>query len=161
MATRNKTRSRPKDAIAMLQADHHTVRQLFRAYRTAQDHTTQWEMQPERDFNQQGEETTPSRMAGRPGRTAKKWFSFDLPVDTAHPMTLIVTYHNEERANRTFDILVDGVRVGRMRGDDEMAHADELVPQAKVGQEDDRPGHLVPSWGRPAAGWPSPGCAVG
>jgi hypothetical protein len=36
MAPRNATRSRPKDAIAMLQADHHKVRQLFRAYRTAQ-----------------------------------------------------------------------------------------------------------------------------
>jgi hypothetical protein len=44
MATRHEIRSRPKDAIAMLQADHHTVRQLFRAYRTAQDPATQWEI---------------------------------------------------------------------------------------------------------------------
>ena len=44
MATRNETRSRPKDAIAMLQADHHKVRQLFRAYRSAQDLGTQWEI---------------------------------------------------------------------------------------------------------------------
>jgi hemerythrin-like domain-containing protein len=44
MAPRNATRSRPKDAIAMLQADHHKVRQLFRAYRTAQDPATQWEI---------------------------------------------------------------------------------------------------------------------
>jgi hypothetical protein len=44
MAPRNAIRSRPKDAIAMLQADHHTVRQLFRAYRTAKDQTTQWEI---------------------------------------------------------------------------------------------------------------------
>src|SRR5262249_27032481 len=49
------------------------------------------EMQPERDFNQQGEETSPSRTAGRAGRSSKKWFSFDLPVDAAHPMALIVT----------------------------------------------------------------------
>lgn len=70
------------------------------------------EMQPERDFNQQGEETSPVRVAGRPGRSGKKWFSFDLPVDPAHPMTLIVTYHGEERQTRTFEILVDGVRVG-------------------------------------------------
>jgi hypothetical protein len=27
-------------------------------------------------------------------------------------MTLIVTYHSEERATRSFEILVDGVRVG-------------------------------------------------
>src|SRR5215471_11944460 len=44
IATRHQTRSRPKDAIAMLQADHHTVRQLFRAYRTARDLATQWEI---------------------------------------------------------------------------------------------------------------------
>jgi hemerythrin-like domain-containing protein len=44
MATRHETRSRPKDAIAMLQADHRKVRQLFRAYRAAQDPATQWEI---------------------------------------------------------------------------------------------------------------------
>jgi hemerythrin-like domain-containing protein len=44
MAPRNATRSRPKDAIAMLQADHDQVRQLFRAYRTAKDPATQWEL---------------------------------------------------------------------------------------------------------------------
>ena len=44
MAPRNATRSRPKDAIALLQADHHKVRQLFRAYRSAQDPATQWEI---------------------------------------------------------------------------------------------------------------------
>jgi DUF1680 family protein len=73
------------------------------------------EMQPERDFNQQGEETSPVRVAGRPGRRSAKWFSFDLPVDPAHPMTLIVTYHGEERATRSLEILVDGVRVGEQR----------------------------------------------
>ena len=44
MAPRNATRSRPKDAIAMLQADHDQVRQLFRAYRAAKDPATQWEL---------------------------------------------------------------------------------------------------------------------
>lgn len=73
------------------------------------------EMQPERDFNQQGEETNPTRVAGRPGRSAKKWFSFDLPVDPANPMKLIVTFHGEERATRTFEIQVDGARVGEQR----------------------------------------------
>jgi hypothetical protein len=70
------------------------------------------EMQPERDFNQQGEETAPVRVMGRPGRSAKKWFSFDLPVDPGRPMTLVVTYHGEERQTRTHEILVDGARVG-------------------------------------------------
>jgi hemerythrin-like domain-containing protein len=44
MAPRNATRSRPKNAIAMLRADHQQVRQLFRAYRTAKDQATQWEL---------------------------------------------------------------------------------------------------------------------
>ena len=70
------------------------------------------EMQPERDFNQQGEETSPVRVAGRPGRGAKRWFSFELPVEAAHPMVLVVTYFSEERQKRTFEVLADGVRVG-------------------------------------------------
>jgi uncharacterized protein len=75
------------------------------------------EMQPERDFNQQGEETAPVRIGERRGRSAKKWFSFDLPVDATQAMTLIATYHNEERANRSFEILVDGVRIGEQKID--------------------------------------------
>jgi hypothetical protein len=67
----------------------------------------------ERDFNQQGEDTSSVREQGTPGRRAGKWFSFDMPVAPEHPMTLIVTYHDEERATRTFEILVDGVRVGQ------------------------------------------------
>lgn len=73
------------------------------------------EVYSERDFNQQGEETAPVRVGGRPGRSAKKWFSFDLPVDAAHPLKLIATYHGEERANRSFEILVDGMRIGEQK----------------------------------------------
>ena len=73
------------------------------------------EMQPERDFNQQGEETNPVRTGGRAGRSSRKWFSFDMPVDASSALKLTVTYHGEERANRTFDIVVDGVRVGQQR----------------------------------------------
>jgi hypothetical protein len=36
-------------------------------------------------------------------------------VDPAHPLALIVTYHGEERATRSFEILMDGVRVGEQR----------------------------------------------
>jgi len=68
--------------------------------------------QAEKNFNQQGQDTTPDRMSGRPGRRGKKWFSFELPVDAAHPVILIVTYHSEERSKRTLEILVDGERVG-------------------------------------------------
>jgi DUF1680 family protein len=73
------------------------------------------EVYSERDFNQRGEETTPVRIGGRPGRRARKWFSFDLPVDAARPLKLIVTYHGEERATRTFEILMDDTRIGEQR----------------------------------------------
>jgi DUF1680 family protein len=75
------------------------------------------EVYSERDFNQRGEDTTPVRVGGRPGRAARKWFSFDLPVDAAQPLKLIVTYHGEERATRTFEILVDDTRIGEQRID--------------------------------------------
>ena len=70
------------------------------------------EMQPEIDFNFQGEEAVVARVLERVARRGAKWFSFDLPVDESHPMALIVTYGDDERQRRTFDILVDGVRVG-------------------------------------------------
>ena len=45
--------------------------------------------------------------------TARSWFSFDLPVEPAHPMALIVTYYSAEwrRGPARFEILVDGQRV--------------------------------------------------
>ncbi len=68
--------------------------------------------QSEREFNQQGEQTRPGRVLGRPCRQGRKWFSFDLPVDPAHLMALVVTYYSDEWRKRTFEILVDGQRVG-------------------------------------------------
>jgi DUF1680 family protein len=70
------------------------------------------EMQAERDANMQGEDTEPIRLQGRAGRRGAKWFSFDLPVDPAHPMALVVTYNHDEWQERKFEVLVDGVRVG-------------------------------------------------
>lgn len=69
------------------------------------------EMQPERDFNYQGEDARPVRVMGRAGRRGRKWFSFDVPVNPAHPMALVVTYNSDEWRKRTFEILVDGRRV--------------------------------------------------
>ena len=66
----------------------------------------------EKQFNQQGEDTTDDRFAVRTARRAKKWFSFDLPIDASHPIVLLVTYHPEERTKRSFEILVDGQRIG-------------------------------------------------
>jgi DUF1680 family protein len=71
------------------------------------------EMQPERDYNQQGEDSEPERVMGRPSRRGSNWFSFDLPVDPAHPMAVVVTYYSDEWRKRTFDILADGQRIGR------------------------------------------------
>jgi uncharacterized protein len=69
------------------------------------------ETQPEKDFNQQGEDTSIIRTEGRPGRRGTKWFSFDVPVDPAAANTLVVTYHTDNRRIRTFDVLVSGQRV--------------------------------------------------
>lgn len=70
------------------------------------------EMQPERDYNQQGEETWADRVAGRACRRGKKWFSFDMPVDEKEPMTVSVTYYKDEWRKRTFTLLADGVKIG-------------------------------------------------
>ncbi len=68
------------------------------------------EMQPERDFNYLGSENTRlTQVKGRPGRRGGNWFSFDLPVESESPMSLVVTYYSGERSVKTsFDILVDG-----------------------------------------------------
>ena len=64
----------------------------------------------EKRFKQQGEETSQDRLDGRSGRRSKKWFSYELPIDPA--ATLIVTFHTDERAKRSMEILVDGQRIG-------------------------------------------------
>ena len=73
------------------------------------------EMQPERDFNFQGpDDARVTRVMGRPGRRGSSWFSFDLPVEPDRPMVLVVTYYSGERnrGEASFDILVDGERIG-------------------------------------------------
>jgi DUF1680 family protein len=74
------------------------------------------QMQAERDANQQGEGSSPVRVEDRFGRSASRWFSFDLPVDTSHPLTLIVTYSNENRGPSACDVLVEGRKVGEQTG---------------------------------------------
>jgi DUF1680 family protein len=74
------------------------------------------QMQAERDTNQQGDGSSPVQVEGHYGRSATKWFSFDLPVDTAHPMTLIVTYSNENRGPSACDVLVNGKKIGEQAG---------------------------------------------
>jgi uncharacterized protein len=70
------------------------------------------EMQSERDFNEQGQDTAPLLWRGRHGRSGKGWFSFDMPVEKAQSIAMWVTYGGEGRRKSTFDILVDGKKVG-------------------------------------------------
>jgi hypothetical protein len=74
------------------------------------------QMQAERDSNQQGEGSAPVRVENRFGRNASKWFSFDLPVDPPHPLTLIVSYSNDNAGQTACDVLVDGKKVGEQTG---------------------------------------------
>jgi hypothetical protein len=66
----------------------------------------------EKSFNLKSEESAPDREVGRVGRRARKWFSYELPVDPAKPLALVVTFNTQERAKRTFEILLDGQRIG-------------------------------------------------
>jgi DUF1680 family protein len=63
-------------------------------------------------INPQGEEISTVPTLGRFGLRSSKWFSYDLPVDPAQPVALIVTYSNDARQKCTFDILVEGQKVG-------------------------------------------------
>jgi DUF1680 family protein len=74
------------------------------------------QMQSERDINEQGEDTTPIQVNGRYGRRGSKWFSFDIPVDPAAKIVMVVTYNTAGRA-RSFNILVDGTKVGEQSMD--------------------------------------------
>ena len=65
----------------------------------------------EKVFNPQGEEITRDRESARVGLRSKKWFSFDLPAESAKPGSL-VTYNTDERARRSFEVLVDDERIG-------------------------------------------------
>lgn len=75
----------------------------------------------EKPFNQQGEESTIVRAEGRPGRRSAKWFSYDLPVDGSSAVAVVVTYNSDNRRARSFEILVEGERVG-----------EQALPQSSV-----------------------------
>jgi DUF1680 family protein len=74
------------------------------------------QMQAERDANQQGDGSAPVRAEDRFGRSASKWFSFDLAADPSHPLTLIVAFSNDNRGQTSCDLLVDGKKVGEHTG---------------------------------------------
>jgi DUF1680 family protein len=70
------------------------------------------EMQSETDHHWQGEGARVGRVMDRAARRWGRWFSLDLRVEPERPMTLIVTYSNDERERRSFAILADGERLG-------------------------------------------------
>ncbi len=71
------------------------------------------EMQPERDHNMKGENTSTGSMGENKWRDARDggWFSFDMKVaDAAIAQNLVCMYWGSD-AGREFDILVDGKRI--------------------------------------------------
>jgi DUF1680 family protein len=66
----------------------------------------------EKEFNQQGVETSVIRSDGRSGRRAIQWFSYDLPVKGQTMVTLVATYNSDQRRPRSFDVIVNGQRLG-------------------------------------------------
>ena len=70
------------------------------------------DQQAERDARQLGEDTSIVRVDGRAGRRAGKWFSYEIAVDPAHAAVLVATYNSDTRRTRSFEILVDGQRIG-------------------------------------------------
>ena len=65
----------------------------------------------ERTFNQQGVETSVIRTDGRSGRRAIQWFSYDMPRE-GQAVALVATYNSDQRRARSFDVLINGVKVG-------------------------------------------------
>ncbi|HEY3860436.1 MAG TPA: beta-L-arabinofuranosidase domain-containing protein [Verrucomicrobiae bacterium] len=97
------------------------------------------QMQAERDYNMQSsapEDSSAEQTMGRYGRRGAKWFSFDLPVDPAHPMTLVCTYYADEWRKRTFDILVDGQKLAdqtiEARGDSKFYDVEYKIPAGLI-----------------------------
>ncbi len=71
------------------------------------------EMQPERDHNlQASEQSYVSDAFGRTGREVRNngFFSFSMKVEPNKPTALLCTYIGDDK-NRTFDILVDDVKI--------------------------------------------------
>lgn len=70
------------------------------------------EMQPERDHNLQGEQTSAGDFGGRKWRHAPGgWFSFEMKLPKDEAADLILTYWGSDAGNREFDILVDGAKI--------------------------------------------------
>ncbi len=71
------------------------------------------EMQPERDHAFEGSKTNTGEAFGRRYRDATDggWFSFELDTKKAGSARLVCTYWGDDRGNRSFDILVNSVKI--------------------------------------------------
>lgn len=60
-------------------------------------------------FNLQEEGARGYRIEGRPARWAEGWFSYDVPIEPATPMTLLVTFYSDDRrySPADFQILIN------------------------------------------------------
>jgi hypothetical protein len=120
------------------------------------------EMQPERDYNYQSDpaDRPVQRTNGRANRGGAGWFSFDLPVDPASPMALVVTYLNQpgQPAAGNFQILIDGTPLARFEanpGAEGFFDKQYAVPAAQVAGktkvtvkfEAATPGRIAPIFG--------------
>jgi len=105
---------------------------------------------------------TVQRTDGRSGRGGPGWFSYDLPVDPARPMALVVTYWNRPEREPTegqFQILVDGTPIARFEPNGSVENfweARYVVPPALVRgktkvtvrfQADEGEGRVAPIYG--------------
>ena len=70
------------------------------------------EMQSERDFNEQGEDSAVLLWRGHHGRGGQGWFSFDMPVESSRPIALWITYGGDRWRKSALDILVEGKKIG-------------------------------------------------
>ena len=63
-----------------------------------------------------GEDSAVLRLRERAGRAGRSWFSYTVPIERTHPMTLVVTYFSDDRRlPASFDIVVDGQSLGPVR----------------------------------------------
>jgi hypothetical protein len=72
------------------------------------------ETKVESEHNLQGDRMDAGENAGRAWRHARVdgWLSFDLKVTADAPVSLVCSYWGSETGPRTFDIFVDGTRIG-------------------------------------------------
>ncbi len=76
-------------------------------------HISLGEMQPERDHNLQSETSLPHEFEGEKYRESLGgWFSFEMAVSLEGVNTLYCTYWGNRFYNHSFDIEIDGTKIG-------------------------------------------------